>query len=324
MKTSTHFKKNLLAGLIGASIMSLAVAPSFVMAASSDANLRGHAPPNALVTARNVATGSTRVTKANGEGSYALVGLVRTQPARALPLPDAQLMLAAAPMTAGPHFGPFLKPYVDAFAIKGVFLTPESRGHASLASADPARPAVIRQNFLATENDRRSVREMVRRMRDIGAQAPLQRFIAEELAPGVAATSDADIDMQLGLEVFPVDGRVGARYGFSRTTVSFGTASAILSGGCSAAVAKALEAACDGFFDGFIGPAIAGQLRNEVQAGMSTAVTEFNRGRSPPYKVHDFALTDFNLLVRLCPVSAPPAPSDHGRPGGGGVGPANG
>ncbi|MEO9080265.1 MAG: hypothetical protein ABI268_13275 [Rhodanobacter sp.] len=45
MKTSTHFKKNLLAGLIGASIMSLSVAPSFVMAASSDANLRGHAPP---------------------------------------------------------------------------------------------------------------------------------------------------------------------------------------------------------------------------------------------------------------------------------------
>src|SRR5690349_22810333 len=75
MKTSTQFKKNLLAGLIGASIMSLAVAPSFVMAASSDANLRGHAPPNALVTARNIATGSTRVTKANGEGSYALVGL---------------------------------------------------------------------------------------------------------------------------------------------------------------------------------------------------------------------------------------------------------
>src|SRR6185312_100075 len=75
MNTSTHFKKNLLAGLIGASIMSLGVAPSFVMAASSDANLRGHAPPNTLVTAKNVATGSTRVTKANSEGSYALVSL---------------------------------------------------------------------------------------------------------------------------------------------------------------------------------------------------------------------------------------------------------
>jgi len=75
MKTSMHFKKNLLAGLIGASIMSLGVAPSFVMAASSDANLRGHAPPNTLVTAKNVDTGATRVTKANSAGSYALVGL---------------------------------------------------------------------------------------------------------------------------------------------------------------------------------------------------------------------------------------------------------
>ena len=75
MKTSTHFKKNLLAGLIGASIMSLGIAPSFVMAASSDANLRGHAPPNALVTAKNVDTGATRVTKAASDGSYALVSL---------------------------------------------------------------------------------------------------------------------------------------------------------------------------------------------------------------------------------------------------------
>ncbi|MEO6925333.1 MAG: hypothetical protein ABI129_01590, partial [Rhodanobacter sp.] len=75
MKTSTHFKKNLLAGLIGGSIMSLGVAPSFVMAASSDANLRGHAPPNSLVTAKEVNTGASRVTKAASDGSYALVGL---------------------------------------------------------------------------------------------------------------------------------------------------------------------------------------------------------------------------------------------------------
>lgn len=75
MKTSTHFKKNLLAGLIGASIMSLALAPSLVLAASSDANLRGHAPPNALVTAKDVNTGASRVTKAANDGSYALVGL---------------------------------------------------------------------------------------------------------------------------------------------------------------------------------------------------------------------------------------------------------
>ena len=75
MKTSTRFRKKCLASLIGGSLMTLAATPSFVMAASSDANLRGHAPPNALVTAKEVNTGSTRVTKAASDGSYALVGL---------------------------------------------------------------------------------------------------------------------------------------------------------------------------------------------------------------------------------------------------------
>lgn len=122
----------------------------------------------------------------------AAVGLVRTRPE--LELPDALLMLAAAPMTAGPHFGPLLKPYVDAFAIKGVFLTPDSRGTVSLASADPTASAVIRQNFLSTESDRRAVRDMVRTMRHIGAQSPLAAFAAEELAPGPDALSDEAID----------------------------------------------------------------------------------------------------------------------------------
>ena len=122
----------------------------------------------------------------------AAVGLVRSHPE--LPLPDLQLLLAAAPMEAGPHFGPLLKPYVDAFAIKGVFITPESRGSVSLASGDPVAPAVIRQNFLSTDYDRRAVRQMVRIMRAIGEQPSLAPFRAEELAPGPQATSDADID----------------------------------------------------------------------------------------------------------------------------------
>lgn len=75
MKTPAHFRKKLLASLIGTSVVALGVAPPSVRAASSDANLRGHAPANALVTAREVNTGSTRVTKAASDGSYALVGL---------------------------------------------------------------------------------------------------------------------------------------------------------------------------------------------------------------------------------------------------------
>ena len=134
----------------------------------------------------------TSGTGMSGKIPAAAVGLVRTR--SDLALPNAQLILAAAPMTAGPHLRPFLKPYDDAFAIKGVFLTPESRGSVRLSSADPSAAPLIRQNFLSTEGDRRSVREMVRTMRRIGAQAPLRPFAAEELAPGTGAVDDQAID----------------------------------------------------------------------------------------------------------------------------------
>lgn len=135
---------------------------------------------------------------------------------------------------------------------------------------------------------------------------------------------DADIDMSLGFHVFPVEGRVRASYSFVQANVSFGVASTILSGGCSAAVAVALEESIKGFFDGFIGPAIARQIREKVQASMDAALATFNSGRTPPFAIHDFALTDSNLLVRICPVSAPPSPSGPGGPGGGVFEPTHG
>ena len=122
----------------------------------------------------------------------AAVGLVRSQPH--LPLPDTQLILAAGPMNAAPHLAPLLPAYVDAFAIKGIMLQPESRGTITLASPDPTAAPLIHQNFLSTEPDRTAAREMVRRMRDIGAQPTLQPFIAEELAPGPQNTTNEAID----------------------------------------------------------------------------------------------------------------------------------
>jgi 4-pyridoxate dehydrogenase len=122
----------------------------------------------------------------------AAVGLVHSAPDASLP--DTQFILAAGPMNASPYLEPFVRAYSDAFGIKGVMLQPESRGTISLASNDPAQPAIIRQNFLAAESDRRTIRTIVRRMREIGAQAPLRPFIAEELAPGAEHTTDAEID----------------------------------------------------------------------------------------------------------------------------------
>lgn len=160
---------------------------------------------------------------------------------------------------------------------------------------------------------------------DIGVDFGINSFVVDvPLTADVPNWFDADIDLTVGFQVFPVAGRVAAAYSFASTNVSFGTASAILSGGCSSAVAKALEASTNGFFDGFIGPAIARQIRDGVQTGINTALTAFNTGRSLPCKLHDFSLTEFNLLVRVCPVSAPPAPGNEGGPGRGPVGPLHG
>lgn len=61
--------------ILGAAIASCLAAPGVVWAQSADATLRGIAPVDAQVTARNVATGVTRRTKANSLGGYVLVGL---------------------------------------------------------------------------------------------------------------------------------------------------------------------------------------------------------------------------------------------------------
>jgi choline dehydrogenase/4-pyridoxate dehydrogenase len=107
-------------------------------------------------------------------------------------LPDIQLLFNAAPMTAYPYLAPFRRAYPDGFACRAVLLRPESRGEVKLASPDPAAAPRIRQNFLATEQDRKTLRDGVRMVRAIAAQPAMRPFIAQEIAPG--SDADADID----------------------------------------------------------------------------------------------------------------------------------
>jgi outer membrane receptor protein involved in Fe transport len=67
--------RNFPRSILGAAIAAALAAPTMVQAQSADATLRGSAPANSDVTAKNVATGSTRRTKANAEGNYTLAGL---------------------------------------------------------------------------------------------------------------------------------------------------------------------------------------------------------------------------------------------------------
>ena len=107
-------------------------------------------------------------------------------------LPDVQFLFNAAPMTAHPYLAPFRRAYADAFACRAVLLRPESRGEVRLASADPAVAPRIRQAFLATDRDRKTLRDGIRMARAVAAQPAMRAFVEREIAPGSDADEDID------------------------------------------------------------------------------------------------------------------------------------
>src|SRR5262249_4912688 len=91
MRKQFPIRKRLLASLIRTAVVTAAALPVASWAQSSDATLRGKAPAGAEITAKNVATGAVRPTKAADAGGYALVGL-----------PPGAYQIAAGPGTEKP------------------------------------------------------------------------------------------------------------------------------------------------------------------------------------------------------------------------------
>lgn len=116
------------------------------------------------------------------------VAFVRSHPA--LEEPDLKLLLVMALFA---NNGRTLTPTHGFYAHINV-ARPESRGRVRLVSADPASPPQIDQNYLSTENDWRVLREGVRIARRIFSQPAFDPHRGEELAPGPAVQSDAEID----------------------------------------------------------------------------------------------------------------------------------
>jgi 4-pyridoxate dehydrogenase len=119
-------------------------------------------------------------------------GFVKSRPD--VELPDIQFLFRAVPAFAGPYLPPFKSAFADGFALRAVMLRPQSRGEITLASADPKTPPRIHQNFLATEGDRRTMRDGLKLVRRLIGAPPLSGFVARELAPGADIESDADLD----------------------------------------------------------------------------------------------------------------------------------
>ena len=72
-------------------------------------------------------------------------------------------------------------------------LRPDARGHVRICSTNPQDPPQICHNFLQTERDQRDIINALRRPREIFSQAPFDRYRGEEIAPGPAVSTDAEI-----------------------------------------------------------------------------------------------------------------------------------
>jgi choline dehydrogenase-like flavoprotein len=78
-------------------------------------------------------------------------------------------------------------------SLETVVLQPKSRGWVRLADGDPTSMPLINPDFLGHEDDLRAAVAAVRAVREVMAQPSLAAVIEEELDPGPAVQSDAEI-----------------------------------------------------------------------------------------------------------------------------------
>ncbi len=83
------------------------------------------------------------------------------------------------------------------FSLSAVHLRPDSRGSVRIKSADPLAPPSIRFNFLQTQSDVQALTAGMRLARKFTQQPALAPYVAEELLPGPAVTSDAEFDANI-------------------------------------------------------------------------------------------------------------------------------
>jgi choline dehydrogenase/4-pyridoxate dehydrogenase len=111
--------------------------------------------------------------------------------------PEIQFLFTAAPFGVGPWFPGIVPPFRDGFACRAVLLHPESRGEVALASADPFAKPRLRQNFLSTDSDLKTLIAGVQMARETLHRPELAPFLGKEIAPGDGRGTDADIEAHI-------------------------------------------------------------------------------------------------------------------------------
>src|SRR5262249_28731002 len=72
-------------------------------------------------------------------------------------------------------------------------LRPESRGFVRIKSADPRQAPAIQPRYLSARHDRDVLVSGMKLLRRIMSEPAIRRYIAEERAPGLKCTTEADL-----------------------------------------------------------------------------------------------------------------------------------
>ncbi|MFD1160600.1 choline dehydrogenase [Roseovarius aestuarii] len=119
---------------------------------------------------------------------FEAVGCIRSGPG--VEYPDLQIIIS--PIAVDDTTWEPLKQH--AFQIHVGLMRAHSRGKIELRSADPADPPRILVNYLKDSRDRALMRKGIRLVRDIVEQPAFADLKGDEIFPGDAAQSDADLD----------------------------------------------------------------------------------------------------------------------------------
>ncbi len=116
---------------------------------------------------------------------FEATGFVRTDPA--VDRPDVQMIFMPA------HRNPsgFPIPFGHGYGILSVLLRPQSRGHVTLASADPHAAPLIDPNFLSEPADLDVLLRGLKVARQILGATAFDKYRSTEIVPGTSVTDDA-------------------------------------------------------------------------------------------------------------------------------------
>ena len=120
-------------------------------------------------------------------GAGYAAAFIRTRPEAATPDVQIHFLIFSAD-AAGAALHPF-----SGFMASICQLRPESRGFVHIKSSDPMIPPAIQPHYLTAQLDRDTVVDGLKALRRIMSQPVMRKYIAEELAPGEACVSDADL-----------------------------------------------------------------------------------------------------------------------------------